>query len=87
MPSSVIRRMRYFPGAQTLEIAFRDNRGVYRYFDVPAAEWMRFRAASSKGTYLNQTFKGGGYGYRKLAQLSEAEMAADKAPDLCWGES
>ena len=91
MPSSVIRSMQYHPREQTLEIAFRDGRGVYRYFDVPEAEWQAFRSAPSKGTYLNQTFKAGGYGYEKLPCPSAVLPADDPSPAageevMFWGE-
>ena len=82
MPSSVICSMRYDPAERTLEIEFRDGRGTYRYFDVPEAEWTAFRAAPSKGTYLNQVFKDGGYGYEKIACFPRSSL-----PDgmLVWG--
>ena len=83
MPSSVIRSMRYNPAERTLDIEFRGVRGVYRYFDVPAAEWKAFRAALSKGTYLNQTFKEAGYGYEKVAVL---RRSASQDGELVWGE-
>ncbi len=66
MPSSVISWMRYESARRTLLICFRGNRGTYRYFDVPAEEWLSFRAAASKGTYLNIHFKDGGYGFERL---------------------
>lgn len=75
MPSAVIRSLRYRPAERLLDITFRDARGVYRYFDVPRAEWEAFRSAASKGTYLNQVFKGGGYGYEKLAGVLDASAA------------
>ena len=64
--SSVIAGMRYEAQRCVLEIEFRDGRGVYRYYDVPRKEWERFLLAPSKGTYLNQTFKDGGYGYERV---------------------
>lgn len=59
MPSSVIHGMLYHPGERTLDIVFRDARGTYRYFDVQAAEWVEFKRAPSKGTYLNTVLKPG----------------------------
>lgn len=66
MPSSVIAEMSYDPDSQILEIEYRAGRGVYRYFEVPAWEWDEFLLASSKGTYLNESFKQQGYPYMKL---------------------
>ena len=98
MPSSVIRSMRYNPAERTLYIEFRDGRGVYRYFDVPAAEWKAFRAAPSKGTYLNQTFKEAGYGYEKIVapartapqeSLPQDALLQDALPqggEFVWGD-
>lgn len=94
MPSSVIRSMQYHPRERTLDIAFRDGRGVYRYFDVPEREWQAFRSAPSKGTYLNQTFKAHSYGYEKLplrASLGnippEEDASTEQKEGIFWGES
>jgi hypothetical protein len=57
MPSSVIATMSYNDEARTLTIVYRGNRGVYRYFDVPPEEFAAFRAAPSKGIYLNEIIK------------------------------
>lgn len=75
--------MRYQPVQRTLEIEFRDGRGVYRYFDVPAAEWRIFRASPSKGTYLNRIFKDGGYGYERIGGAFRSSPQED---ELVWGE-
>lgn len=60
--------MQYDPERRTLMIVYRGNRGRYRYFDVPPEEWEAFRAARSKGTYLNETFKDRKYRYEKVSQ-------------------
>ena len=87
MPSSVILWMRYDPHARTLDIAFRDGRGVYRYFDVAVSEWQVFRSAPSKGTYLNQAFKAGGYGYEKLPRDAVVSLtSAAEREEFTWGE-
>jgi KTSC domain-containing protein len=57
MPSSVIAAMSYNAETRTLTIVYRGKRGTYRYFDVPPEEFAAFRAAPSKGTYLNEVFK------------------------------
>ena len=71
MPSSVIATMRYDAESRTLMIVYRGNRGRYRYFDVPAEEWEAFRAAPSKGAYLNGIFKERGYRYERVKVEAE----------------
>ncbi len=78
MPSSVIYGMRYEPRGRTLDVVFRATGETYRYFDVPREVWRAFLRSSSKGTFLNTTFKDGGYGYRKLEGMA---MSAGAAPD------
>lgn len=46
-----------------MEIEFRQSGEVYRYFEVPDEEYEGFKAAESKGRYLNQVFKPRGYLY------------------------
>jgi hypothetical protein len=67
MPSSVIAAMSYNDEARSLTIVYRGNRGVYRYFDVPPEEYAAFRAAPSKGIYLNEIFKSKQYQYERVA--------------------
>ena len=76
MPSSVIQWMRYDPEARVLTIAFRGGRGTYRYAAVPVEEWNAFRSAASKGTYLNEVFKGKKYRYGKVAAAISLVAAA-----------
>ena len=52
MPSSVIRSFDYRPDAAELEVLFTTGRR-YIYSEVPAEEVAAFRAAFSKGRYLN----------------------------------
>jgi KTSC domain len=61
--STSIASLGYSPTKRELEIKFRDTGDVYRYFDVPAEEYVAFLAAESKGTYLNQVFKPREYRY------------------------
>jgi len=56
MPSSVFSRMHYDAATQTLEIVFVSGK-VYEYLSVPRREYDAMKAASSKGTYLNQHIK------------------------------
>jgi len=51
-----------------LEVEFRQTGEIYRYFDVPHEEYAAFLAAESKGTYLNQVFKGRGYRYIRIGE-------------------
>ena len=57
--------MSYNDETRTLTIVYRGKRGVYRYFDVPPEEFAAFRAAPSKGTYLNEVFKTRQYRYER----------------------
>lgn len=52
MPSTVIRRIRYDPDAQELEVLFTTGRR-YLYHRVPQAAVDAFRAAFSKGRHFN----------------------------------
>ena len=65
MPSTVIAAMSYNADTQTLTIVYRGKRGTYRYFEVPQEEYEAFRAAPSKGTYLNEIFKARQYQYER----------------------
>ncbi|WP_213805352.1 KTSC domain-containing protein [Granulicella sp. dw_53] len=66
MPSTVIAAMSYEPQTKVLTIVYRGGRGTYRYFEVPEEEYAAFRAAPSKGTYLNETFKARGYRFERV---------------------
>ena len=79
MPSSVIYGMLYDPRGQTLDVVFRGGRGTYRYSEVPGEVWRAFVRAPSKGTFLNTTFKDGGYGYRKVEGGMLPRVAAEAA--------
>lgn len=61
--STTIASIGYEPRRRELEIEFREDGVVYRYFDVPAEEYDAFLAAESKGAYLNQVFKAKHYRY------------------------
>jgi KTSC domain len=65
MPSTVIATMHYNAESRVLTIVYRGKRGTYRYFDVPPEEYAAFRAAPSKGKYLNEVFKIHGYRYER----------------------
>jgi hypothetical protein len=79
MPSSVIAAMSYNDEARVLTIVYRGNRGVYRYFEVPPEEFAAFRAAPSKGIYLNEVFKTKHYQYERIAnrQTSSPHQRTD----------
>ena len=74
MPSSVIFVMIYDPASRVLQIVFRATGVTYQYRDVPLEEWQRFLAATSKGTYLNQTFKTKGFAYDHFPRGREPRM-------------
>ena len=61
--SKSIATVHYYAGSKELEIEFRQNGKVYRYFEVPFEEYVGFAAAESKGRYLNQVFKPKGHPY------------------------
>jgi phosphoribosylpyrophosphate synthetase len=63
--SSVIASMGYAAARRILEIEFHSG-DIYDYFDVPEQEYVAFRSAESKGTYLNQIFKPRGYLYIRI---------------------
>jgi KTSC domain len=65
MPSTVIAAMYYNEETRILTIVYRGKRGVYRYFDVPPEEYAAFRAAPSRGKYLNEIFKMQEYRYER----------------------
>ena len=56
MPSSVIRKYYYKPELQILTIVYSSG-AVYNYLDVPEEVFDDFRAAFSKGNYLNKKIK------------------------------
>ena len=53
MPSTVIKRFDYRPGAQELEVLFVTGRR-YLYANVPPEAVDAFRAAFSKGSHFNR---------------------------------
>jgi len=57
MPSSVILRMNYNPGSQSLVIHFVSG-AIYKYKKVPKKVFVELKAASSKGVYFNHYIKG-----------------------------
>jgi hypothetical protein len=61
--SSSIAAVGYDPEERILEIEFRESGQIYHYFEVPAADYIAFLSADSKGRYLNQEFKPRGYYY------------------------
>jgi len=56
MPSSVIKSYFYKPELQILTIVYVSG-AIYNYLDVPQEVFDDFRAAFSKGTYLNKKIK------------------------------
>ena len=64
--STSIASIGYDAETRVLEIEFKDSGEVYRYSDVPPAEYEAFLQAPSKGSYLNQTFKTREYRYERI---------------------
>jgi hypothetical protein len=56
MPSSVIKKYFYKPELQILTIVYVSG-AVYDYLEVPQNIFDDFRAAFSKGIYLNKNIK------------------------------
>ena len=56
MPSTVIRRFDYCPGARELVVEFVTGR-VYVYSAVPEAEAQAMRGAFAKGVYFNRRIR------------------------------
>ncbi len=57
MPSAVISRYHYNDAQLTLTIVYVSG-AVYRYLEVPRQVFENFKAAFSKGTFLNKEIKG-----------------------------
>ncbi len=62
--------MHYDAGTCVLTVIYRGKQGKYRYFHVPPAEWEAFRAAPSKGTYLNTIFKEKQYRFERVQETA-----------------
>ena len=62
--SETIASIGYHHVRRELEIEFRENGDVYRYFDVSADEHREFMVAESKGSYLNRVFKAKDHPYK-----------------------
>lgn len=64
MPSSVVSSFNYDPQSAALTIRYVSGL-VYRYIAVPEKVFKEFKAAGSKGRYLNFNIKGK-FKYEKL---------------------
>lgn len=63
--STNVASIGYEVETQTLEVEFR-NGSVYQYFNVPEFHYEGLLNASSKGRYLNEHIKKGGYPCTKV---------------------
>ena len=54
--STAVASLGYDASSSTLEVEFTSG-SVYRYFDVPEAEYRRLLAAESIGEYLNRQIR------------------------------
>lgn len=57
MPSTVVDKIAYDDKHQILIVVFQSGK-IYYYKDVPVKIYISFRAARSKGRYLNKNIKG-----------------------------
>jgi len=65
MPSTAIEHISHDEAARELHVKFVGG-GTYTYYGVPRAVYDAFRAAQSKGTFLNQFIKNR-YDFRRHA--------------------
>ena len=63
--STNVASIGYEVETQTLEVEFRSG-SVYQYFNVPEFHYEGLLNASSKGRYLNEHIKKGGYPCTKV---------------------
>jgi len=63
--STTVASIGYEADTQTLEVEFHSG-SVYQYFNVPELHYEGLLNASSKGQYLNEHIKKGGYPYAKV---------------------
>ncbi len=63
--SSDLASVGYDPESETLQVAFHSG-SVYQYFHVPAFHHEGLMNAPSKGGYLNEHIKKGGYAYMRV---------------------
>ena len=56
MPSTAIEHISYDEAARELHVKFVGG-GTYTYFDVPKSVYAAFRAAPSKGMFVNNFIK------------------------------
>jgi hypothetical protein len=66
MPSTSIDRADYDPAEQILRIRYVGG-GTYDYLDVPPQTFEAYRAAFSKGRFVNAVIKPN-FAYRRLEQ-------------------
>jgi hypothetical protein len=66
MPSTAIEHMGYDEATRELHVTFAGS-GAYTYYEVPKQVYTAFRAASSKGQFLNAWIKDR-YDFRRHAR-------------------
>jgi hypothetical protein len=66
MPSTAIEHISYDEAARELHVTFVGG-GAYTYYQVPRQVYAAFRAAPSKGQYLNTNIKDR-YDFRRHAR-------------------
>jgi hypothetical protein len=68
MPSTAIQHFGYDEAARELHVTFVGG-GTYTYYQVPKQVYAAFRAAASKGRFLNAFIKDR-YDFRRHARLA-----------------
>ncbi len=63
--STDVASIGYCPETATLEVEFLKG-GIYEYYSVPEQLFFDFLNADSKGRFLNQYIKKGGFSYAKV---------------------
>jgi hypothetical protein len=56
--SSALQSVGYDPERKMLELEFRDNGGVWQYFDLPVPVYNKFIQADSLGNFFVTRIKG-----------------------------
>jgi hypothetical protein len=70
--SSNLAAVGYSLESAILEVEFRHG-GIYQYFGVPLLVYQGLLSAASKGAYLNEIVKRGGYRYSRVADALPAK--------------
>lgn len=64
-PSTCVQSLEYEQDSEIMVIHFQ-QRGSYKYFQVPAWAFNEFNNAGSRGTYFNLYLRNAGYPYQRI---------------------